>query len=202
MNRMPRWAFWSIALLLLVTTSCYGAKSTKLKIGDAAPDWNGLVGTDDARHGLSDYKSAPIVVVVFTCNHCPVAKAYEERLVALQRDYRDKKVRLVAINVNKIPQDAPDKMKERARERGFNFPYLYDGTQQSGLAYGAAVTPHVFVLDKDRKIAYMGAVDDNMKADKVQARYLRDALDSLLAGKRPTIDNTDAVGCSIKYEKK
>lgn len=201
MNRIPRFASWIVVFLSLLTTACHGAKPAKLKAGDAAPDWSALAGIDDAQHSLSEYKGAPVVVVVFTCNHCPVAKAYEERLVALQRDYQDKKVQVVAINVNKNPADALDKMKERAQERGFNFPYLFDATQQSGRAYGAAVTPHVFVLDANRKIAYQGAVDDNMKADKVQKRYLRDAVDALLAGKKPATDLTDAVGCSIKYEK-
>ena len=122
-------------------------------------------------------------MLVFTCNHCPVARAYEDRLVALQKDYEPKGVQFVAVNVNNIPADRLDKMKKRAKAKGLQFPYLYDSTQKIGHDYGATVTPHVFVLDKDRKIAYMGAVDDNMQVDKVKKHYLRNALDASLAGK-------------------
>jgi len=200
MNRISKSAFWMVAFLAILATSCYGAKSAKLKIGDAAPDWSGLVGTDDAKHSLADYRDARAVVIVFTCNHCPVAQAYEERLVAFDRDYQGKKVQVVAINVNKIPADSLDKMKERAKDRGFTFPYLFDATQQSGLAYGATVTPHAFVLDANRKIAYMGAIDDNINAGKVKVHYLRDAVDALLSDKKPATETTNAFGCSIKYE--
>jgi len=174
--------------------------AAELKIGDAAPDWSGIVGVDDKPHSLSDYKDAKLAVVVFTCNHCPVAQAYQDRLIALQKDYKDKGVQLIAVNVNNIPDDQLDKMKERAKSKGFNFPYLYDQTQKIGRDYNATVTPHVFVLDKNRKIAYMGAVDDNMKADNVKKHYLHDAVDSLLAGKTPPETVTKQIGCSIKYE--
>jgi len=109
-------------------------------------------------------------------------------------------VQLVAVNVNTIAADRLDKMKERAAKKGFNFPYLYDATQKIGRDYGATVTPHVFVLDKDRKIAYAGAVDDNMQLDKVKSPHLRNALDALLAGKKPPQEVTKQFGCSIKYE--
>jgi len=102
--------------------------------------------------------------------------------------------------VNTIADDRLDKMKERAAKKGFNFPYLYDATQKIGRDYGATVTPHVFVLDKDRKIAYVGAVDDNMEPDKVKSPHLRNALDALLAGKRPPQEVTKQFGCGIKYE--
>lgn len=165
-----------------------------------APDFQGIIGVDDKEHTLADYKQAKLVVVVFTCNHCPVAVAYEDRLIALQKQYKDKGVQLVAVNVNNLPADRLEEMKIRTKEKGFNFPYLYDATQKMGHDYGAKVTPHVFLLDQDRKIAYMGAVDDNMKADKVEKHYLRDALEALLAGKKPPVESTKAFGCSIKYE--
>ncbi len=176
------------------------SRGAELKIGDAGPDWTGLIGVDDSRHGLSDYKDAKLAVVVFTCNHCPVAQAYQDRIIALQKDYKGKGVQVIAVNVNNIPEDTLDKMKERAKSKEFNFPYLYDSTQKIGHDYGATTTPHVFVLDKNRKLAYMGGIDDNMKAGDVKKHYLRDALDALLAGKTPPETDTKHMGCSIKYE--
>jgi peroxiredoxin len=186
----------------LAISMCALGYADGLKIGDAAPDWSGIIGVDDKPHGLSDYKKTKLVVVVFTCNHCPVAQAYQDRLIALQKDYQSKGVQVIAVNVNNIPEDRLDKMKERAKSKEFNFPYLYDPTQKIARDYGATVTPHVFVLDKKRKIAYMGAVDDNMKADDVKKRHLRDALDALLAGEKPPETVTKQFGCTIKYEEK
>jgi peroxiredoxin len=176
------------------------AETTKLKIGDPAPDFTGIVGTDDQKHSLADYKDARLVVLVFTCNHCPVANAYQDRLMAIDKEYRPKGVQVVAINVNNIPEDRLDPMKERAKQKGYNFPYLYDATQKTGRDYSAKVTPHVFVLDRERKIAYMGAVDDDQQIQDVKKPYLRNALDALLAGKKPSEEATQQFGCSIKYE--
>ena len=139
-------------------------------------------------------------MLVFTCNHCPVARAYEDRLVALHKDYGPKEVQVVAVNVNNIPADRLEEMKKRAKQKGFAFPYLYDSTQKIGRDYGAKVTPHVFVLDNGRKIAYMGAVDDNQDSQRVKSHYLRDALDALLAGKPAPKQVTQQFGCGIKYE--
>jgi peroxiredoxin len=185
---------------ILVAPACGRIAAAELEIGAAAPHFQGIVGIDDKQHSLADYKDARLIVLVFTCNHCPVAKAYEDRLVALQKDYAAKGVQIVAVNVNNIPDDRLDKMKERAKEKGFNFPYLYDSSQKIGRDYGATVTPHVFLLDKDRKLAYRGAIDDNMAVDKVKKHYLRDALDALLAGRRPPETTTKQFGCGIKYE--
>jgi peroxiredoxin len=176
------------------------ATSTELVVGDVAPVFSGIIGIDDKRHGLADYKDAKLVVLVFTCNHCPVAQAYEDRLAALQKDYQPKGVQVVAVNVNNLPDDRLDKMKERAKQKDFNFPYLYDPTQKIGHDYGATVTPHVFVLDRDRKLAYMGAIDDSQQAGAVAKHHLRDALDALLIGKRPPKEVTQQFGCGIKYE--
>lgn len=185
---------------MLTLGSCAIAEQAQLKVGDKAPDWKNLIGVDDKEHSLSDYQDAKLIVLVFTCNHCPVAKAYEDRLIALQKDYKDKGVQVIALNVNNIPEDRLDKMKVRAQEKGFNFPYLYDPTQATGHAYSAKVTPHVFVLDSERKVAYIGAIDDNMDVTKVKQNYLRAALDALLANKTPETATTKAFGCSIKYE--
>jgi peroxiredoxin len=186
-----------LATLAVLTARGYAAE---LKIGDAAPDFQGIVGIDDNRHSLADYKDAKLLVLVFTCNHCPVAKAYENRLISLQKEYDGKGVQLVAVNVNNLPDDRLEGMKARAKEKGFNFPYLYDASQKIGHDYGALVTPHVFLLDPERKIAYIGAVDDNMQPTEVKDSYLHEALDALLAGKKPPHEKTKAIGCGIQYE--
>ena len=187
------------AVAALAAGGCY-ADDSKLKIGDAAPAWSDLPGTDEQKHSLADYKDAKLLVLVFTCNHCPVAQAYEDRLIAVEQDYGSKGAKVVAVNVNNIEPDRMAAMKKRAADKGFNFPYLYDASQKIGHDYGATVTPHVFVLDQDRKIAYMGAVDDSMEAKKVKTHYLHDALDALLAGKAPPKAVTKQFGCGIKYE--
>jgi peroxiredoxin len=189
--------------LALMTSSVWAGKFNKvLDIGDAAPQFSQLAGTDGKSHSLADFKDAKAVVVVYTCNHCPVAQAYEDRLMGLQKDYQAKGVRVVAINVNNNDADKLDAMKERAGIKGFNFPYLYDASQKSAASYGASVTPHVFVLDGQRKIAYMGAIDDSMSAGEVKQPYLKNAIDAVLAGKSPQIAETRQIGCGIQYEKK
>lgn len=170
------------------------------KIGEKAPEWSGLVGVDDKEHGLADYEGAKAVALVFTCNHCPVAKAYEDRLVELQNAYKGKGVQVVAVNVSNVPADRMDKMKERAEEKGFNFPYLYDPTQKIGRDYGAAKTPEVYLLDQDRKLVYHGAIDDSMDATKVKTHHLRDSIDAVLAGEKPAQAEVQAMGCGIRYE--
>ena len=170
------------------------------KVGDTAPAWAKLVGTDDKEHSLKDLDDVEAVAVVFTCNHCPVAKAYEDRLVQLAKDYKDKSFQLVAINVNNLEEDKLPAMKERAEEKGFDFPYLYDPSQAIGRAFGAMVTPHAFLLNADREIVYMGAIDDSQAEDKVEHYYLRNAIDAVLAGEEPETSTTKQFGCGIKYE--
>jgi len=191
------------AAVLVCGTVGFAAKAKfnkVVEIGAKAPVWKGLVGVDDKKHSLEDYKDAHVLVTVFTCNHCPVAVDYQDRLIQFTKDYQEKGVQVVAINVNNIEPDKLDKMKERAAEKGFNFPYLYDPTQKVGHDYGATVTPHVFVLNKERAIAYMGAVDDNQNAEKVTKHYLRDAVNALLDGSRPAVAESQQFGCSIKYD--
>jgi peroxiredoxin len=169
-----------------------------LKLGDPAPKWSGLRGTDDAKHGLTDYAKAKVLVVVFTCNNCPVAKAYEDRLIALAKVYQSKGVQVVALDVNK--NEDLEEMKERAKEKEFNFPYLNDPSQKSARDHGATNTPHVFVFDKARKLVYLGGIDDNMDDSEVKHTYLRDALDSILAGKTPKKQQTAHPGYGIKWK--
>jgi peroxiredoxin len=170
------------------------------EIGAIAPEWENLTGTDDKQHSLKDLADAKAVAVVFTCNTCPVAQAYEDRLVQLANDYQDKGVTFVAINVNNVEGDKLPAMKERAEEKGFTFSYLYDPSQQIARDYGATVTPHVYLLDEQRKIVYEGAIDDNQDASAAKEHYLRDAIDATLAGQQPTVASTEQFGCGIKYE--
>jgi peroxiredoxin len=171
-----------------------------IKIGDQGPAWENLAGTDDKKHSLKDLKESKAVAVIFTCNTCPVAVAYEDRMMKLSSDYKDKGVSLVAINVNKDPRNDLEAMKKRAEEKGFAFEYLFDPSQQIARDYGATVTPHVFLLDGKGKVAYMGAIDDEMNVDAVKQHYLKDAIDAVLAGKEPAVATTKQVGCGIKYE--
>jgi peroxiredoxin len=200
----------SISVAALTVAACFlvmrsaalaaSADSAAVKIGADAPAWAELEGIDGKMHALADVKDAKAVLVVFTCNHCPVAKAYEDRLVELYKDYHGQGVEIVAINVNNGESDKLPAMKERAKEKGFEFAYLYDPSQKIGRAFGATVTPHVFVLDGARKLAYMGAIDDNMKADKATKHYVRDALDAILASGTVATTETKPAGCGIQYE--
>jgi len=187
-----------VAVALFAAASCFAAP--KLETGAAAPGFSGT-GVDDKEHSLEDYKKAKAVVLVFTCNHCPVAIAYQDRLIQLQKDYESKGVQVVALCVNDRDGDRLPDMKKRAEEKGFNFPYIYDETQESAREYGATCTPHVFLLCPERKIAYQGAIDDNNNPDNVQEHYLRDAIDAVLAGKEVPETVTKQRGCSIKWSK-
>lgn len=182
----------------LALPACAGEFNKVLKIGDAAPSFSALPGTDDKDHGLAEYKKDVIVVIV-TCNHCPIAVAYEDRIIAFAKKYGDK-VDVVAINVNNLDQDKLPAMKIRAKEKGFTFPYLYDVSQKTGKAYGASVTPEFYVLNKERKIVYMGAMDDNNDAGKAKTNYLELAVDATLKGDKISTAETRARGCGVKYD--
>lgn len=176
---------------------------TNLKIGDSVLNFQ-LPRVDGNTYSMEDFKNKKIVIVMFSCNHCPTVKAYEDRFVELQRDYKDKGVVLVAINSNNdknYPEDSFKNMKVRAKEKGFNFPYLRDETQNVAKSYGAERTPEVFVFDKKRVLRYHGRIDDNVyEPDKVQKHNLRDALDAILKGHEVSIRDTEPVGCTIKWK--
>lgn len=195
-----------LSLLLLGLSVNPGASQAKfnkvLSIGQPAPAWAGLPGVDGKEHALADLKDKELVVLVVTCNHCPIAIRYEERIVSFAKAYAGKSVALVAVNVNHREADRLPKMQTRAKERGFDFPYLFDESQKIGHAYGATATPEFFVLDRQRRIAYMGAMDDRNDATEVEAHYLRDAVESLLQGRPPSVTETKARGCAVEYEKK
>ena len=176
---------------------------SKLKSGDKALAFD-LPGVDDGQHTPADYADKEAVAIIFSCNHCPYVRAWEDRMVEIQADYADKGVQLIAISSNdaqKYPADSFAMMKQRAQEKGFNFPYLYDETQEIAHAYGAERTPEVFLFDKSRALRYHGAIDDNYEnPDAVQNRYLRQALDAVLAGQTPSVAQTPPVGCTIKWK--
>ena len=189
-------------LLLFLGTGLVYAEG--YKPGDSASDFK-LKNVDNKLVSLSDYPDALGFIVVFTCNGCPYAKAYEDRIIALDKEFKDKGYPVIAINPNSPeakPADSFEKMKERSAEKGFTFPYLVDETQDVYKTYGATVTPHVFILNKeskDLKVAYIGTIDNNYKdAGSADKHYVRDAVNSLLAGKSPSEKLTKAIGCGIK----
>ena len=165
------------------------------------PAWTDLEGTDGKRHSLADLADKDVIVVVFTCNSCPVATDYEDRILTFSKKFAGPggKVGLVAINVNTLPEDRLPQMKERAEAKGFDFPYLYDETQQIGKAYGAAFTPEFFVLDRQRAVAYMGGMDDSSQLDAVKNHFLEPAVEAVLAGRTPETAEAPAIGCRVRY---
>jgi len=176
---------------------------TALKIGDHAIPFN-LPGVDGTTHNLNEYSGKVAVAVIFSCNHCPYVRAWEDRMIKIQADYASKGVQLIAINANdaaKYPEDSFAKMKERASEKHFNFPYLRDESQGVARAYGAERTPEVFLLDKTGSLRYHGAIDDNYDdSTKVKANYLRSALDAVISGTVPSTAETKPVGCTVKWK--
>lgn len=193
------------------TSASDGPTLPTLAIGAAAPDFC-LQGIDDQKHCLKDYAASKVLVLVFTCNHCPTAQLYETRVKQLAADYKDRGVALVAIEANnpKAVQldelgytdvsDSFEEMKIRAKFRGFDYPYLYDGeTQSVSRAYGPTATPHLFIFDADRKLRYEGRVDNNPREPLVTRKDAREAIDALLAGKPVTVAKTPSVGCSTKW---
>jgi len=173
----------------------------KIEIGQKAPGFKNLPGVDGRTHSLSDFtKGAKCTVVVITCNHCPVAVAYEDRIIDFVKDYASKGVKLVAVNVNNLQADKLPAMKVRARDKSFNFPYLYDSSQAIGRELGAGVTPEFFVIDAAGKIVFTGGMDDSMNPDKVTKQHLRDAVDAVLAGKPVPVAKVERRGCSVKYD--
>ena len=202
---------WVIACGIAVRLGAAGFEPVTLPLGSPAPPFS-LEGTDGQKHGLDDFARAKLLVVVFTCNHCPTAQYYEPRLKQLAVDYAPKGVAVVAIMPNdpnsvRLDElgwtdlgDSFAEMKIRAHDRQFNYPYLYDGdTEAVARAYGPVATPHAFVFDATRKLRYVGAIDDSERVERVKQHYLRDALDALLAGQEPPVTKTKVVGCSIKW---
>jgi peroxiredoxin len=172
-----------------------------IALNERSPDFV-LDGVDGAAHTLASYDDADVLVLVQWCNHCPYVIGWEERLNDVQHDYADRGVRIVAVNSNdaeRQPADSFDLMVERARDRSFAFDYLHDPEQSVAAALGSQRTPEVFVFDRDRRLVYHGAIDDNRDDRAVEQRYLRDALDAVLAGGEPAVMETPPVGCTVKW---
>jgi peroxiredoxin len=204
MRRVATWfAFVLLFLMSLGSVAIAGEYNPVLNIGDAAPEWKNLPGVDGKSHSLAELKDKEIVVLFFTCNSCDVATEYEDRIIALARKYAgpNDRAAFVAVNVNKIPEDALPEMKKRAEAKQFPFVYLFDESQQIAKAYGATSTPEFFILDRTRRVVYMGGVDDSSNAKIVKHSYLADALGAVLQGKSPKPAETVAIGCLIRYER-
>lgn len=189
-------------LILTMLLQTQGGKYNEvLKVGDKAPAWDAMMGVDDKKHTMEEWKEKSYLLVVFTCNSCPCSRDYEDRIKAFAEKHKSQ-VAVVAVNSNLIKDDSLDAMKKRAKERGYNFSYLQDETQKVAKAYGATYTPEFFLLNSERKIIYMGAMDDKDDPDKVKVRFLEEALSAAQAGKTPAKTETLARGCMIRYKKR
>jgi peroxiredoxin len=207
---------WKLFAVLLITLGAASAEEVHpiLALGSQAPDFS-LPGVDGQIHKLSDYASNPILVVVFTCNHCPIAQMYEKRIQQLATDYKDKGVAVVAIQGND-PQairideldssdvsDTLPEMKIRVQYKHLTYPYLYDGdTQKVTRAYGPQATPHVFIFDQQRHLRYEGRIDNSYRTELVKTQDARNAIDALLAHKEVAVKHTGVFGCSTKWSEK
>ncbi len=191
-------------IFMATTTSSSSSLGEGLAVGDIAPDFS-LKNIDGSMVSLASYEEAKGFIVIFTCNTCPYAVMYEDRMIALHNKYVDKGYPIIAINPNDPSiksGDSYEKMQERAEEKAFPFAYVFDSKQEVFPAYGATKTPHVYLLDKNRTVQYIGAIDNNARDEEaVSTRYVEDAIDDLIAGKQPAVTFTKAIGCSIKYKK-
>ncbi len=196
-------SFALLIALLIGSSTPAGEFNKKINVGDPAPAWKDLPGTDGKKHSLADLKDKEVIVVVFTCNSCPIAQDYEDRIIAFAKKHAapQSKVALVAINVNTIPDDRLDKMKIRAEKKKYNFPYLYDETQKIAKDYGATYTPEFFVLNKDRKVVYMGAMDDKNNESEAKTQFLEPAVTAALKGEKLAKGETLARGCLIRWKR-
>ncbi|MBI2946938.1 MAG: redoxin domain-containing protein [Verrucomicrobia bacterium] len=213
---MKKLAF-SLFLTLGTSAPAIAAEETfpTLSLGAGAPEFN-LPGGDGRTYSLKDFKAAKVLTIIFTCNHCPTAQYYEERIKQLVRDYQNKGVAFIAISPNDPKavrpdelgytdlSDTPEEMKIRARDHHFNFPYLYGGGEHepTSRAYGPVATPHAFVFDGERKLRYAGRIDDSEREKFVRVRDVRNALDALLAGREVEVKQTRVFGCSVKWSNK
>jgi peroxiredoxin len=193
-----------LVVVLLGSALPAGKYNDVLTPGDAAPAWTDLPGVDGKKHSLADLKDKDVVVVVFTCCSCPAAEDYEDRMIAFAKKHAaaGSKVALVAISANTGDEDGLPQMKERAEKKKFPFPYLHDASQKVGREYGAQYTPEFFVLNKERKVVYMGAMDDRDDPAQVKLKYVEEAVSAALKGEKPATAETVARGCRIPYPRK
>jgi thiol-disulfide isomerase/thioredoxin len=215
MNKMK--IFFSISFIFLLIFSGRSYSQTThpepktLEPGSKAPDFS-LRGVDGKTYSLKDFNKASVLVIIFSCNHCPTAQAYEDRIISLSKDYRSKGVEIVMISPNSVKAlnyselgytdmgDSFEEMRQRAADKKYSFPYLYDGDdQKTALSYGPVATPHCFVLDRSRILRYTGRVDGSEKPGTGKGEDVRNAIDALLAGKQVKTPVTKVFGCSIKW---
>ena len=179
-----------------------GREIRTLGLGEGAPEFHGLLGVDGKRYSLSTFDGKRILVLVFSSNRCPTAKAYEDRMISIQREYEAHGVQLVAVNSNNFhfySEERYPEMVRRAEEKAFNFPYLQDADQSLAKSYGAVCTLHAFVLDQGRTLRYRGRIDDSRDPSNVESHDLRNALEDLLADREVRVPNTVPFGCSLDY---
>lgn len=194
-------------VLFLIIGSAFRNPSPAYQPGDTVKDFS-LKSVSGKMVSLAGYENAKGAIVVFTCNHCPFSQAYEDRIIALHKMYADKGYPVVAINSNDkdvVPEDSFEEMVKRSKEHNYPFEYIYDATQEVATAFGAARTPHVFIVQKEKAgyvVKYIGAIDDNTDdAKAVTKRYVEDAVNSLLKGQEVAMKTTKAIGCTIKWKK-
>jgi peroxiredoxin len=188
-------------LMCLVIFIAAHPVSTGYEIGDKAADFK-LKSVDGRMVSLSDYKNAKGFIVIFDCNTCPYSKAYNQRIIALNENYAAKGFPVITINANEGSGDSFDDMVRLAKKKNYKFPYLHDETQHIAKTYGATNTPHVFLLTKELKVAYIGAIDDNARnAEAVSKHYVEDAINALLGDKPVPVTKTKAIGCGIKWKR-
>ena len=196
--------FLSLAALALIASPALAGKfNKKINVGEKAPSFSGIpavMGEKEASISLEDTKE-DVVVLVFLANHCPVVTAYEDRIIDLANDFKGKSVKVVGVSVNRMDSDRLPAIKERVKDKGYNYVYGFDESQKIGKAYGASVTPEFFVLDKDRVIRYTGALDDNQDESKVSKTHVKDAVTALLNGETIEVTETRPKGCGIRIEK-
>jgi peroxiredoxin len=174
-----------------------------IKIGAVAPDFN-LPGVDGNNYSLDYFYGKTGFVIIFSCNHCPYVRAYENRIKKIQSDYSDKGIGVIAVNSNDSDQyedDSFQNMTKRASEMNFNFPYVRDEEQTAARAYGASHTPEIFLFNNQRKLVFHGKIDDNWRDEsKINSQYLRDAIEELIEGKEISVPETFTIGCTIKWK--
>lgn len=202
MSGLSRFCFVLCLLsCVLIQSLQAGEFNEVLSIGDKAPAWTDLPGSDGKKHSLAELKDRDVVVLAFTCLSCPTAVDYEERINVLAKQYAgpNGKVAVVAVCVNLVEADRLPKLQARAKEKDFAFQYLSDESQKIAKDYGAVFTPEFYVLNKARQIVYMGAMDDSTDAAKVQHKYVEAAIAAALKGDRPAVTETIARGCRVRY---
>jgi peroxiredoxin len=178
------------------------ARTEPFTIGVGAPDFGNLLGVDGERYSLSSFQDKKLLVLMFISNGCPTVKACQDRMIRIQKDYSSKNVQLLALNSNNSylsPADAYAEMVLRVKEKGFNFPYVKDEDRMVARAYGAVCTPHVFLLDEDRRLRYKGRLDDSRNPERVTVSDLRNAIEDLIASRLVRVSETTPFGCSIVW---